>query len=219
MCPSLCHFEKERQGGRAFGDFFMVAMSLSREQRSWMVTQSWIGGHIHCRQKHRKCGGLRRECEQRAHWHLYHLNKCQRQCVLYNSFAPVPHIGDLAKKYPQADRRSLKVTSTALKSQMQLPANGDVADAKRPKDRRTDAEFSVSAWLALLLCLGLAFSYIILQRKEAPITGKANTDLWGIHTSLCTCSGCMWPIRMPGTFLFGFRFHHSAQHAVSGLFV
>lgn len=39
-----------------------------------------------------------------------------RRCVLYNSFAPVPHIGDLAKRYPQADRRSLKVTSTALKS-------------------------------------------------------------------------------------------------------
>lgn len=87
-----------------------------------MVTQYWIRGHIHCRQKHRKCGGLLREREPRAQWHLYHLNKCPpdhftaRDSVCYNSFAPVPHTGDLAKKYPRADRRSLKVTSTALKS-------------------------------------------------------------------------------------------------------
>lgn len=49
---------KEEGRGRVFGDFFMIAVSLSREQRSWMVSQYYIGEHIHCRQKHRKCGGL-----------------------------------------------------------------------------------------------------------------------------------------------------------------
>lgn len=35
----------------------------------------------------------------------------------------------------------------------------------------------LDGWLALPLGLGLAFSYIILQRTEAQITGKANTGL------------------------------------------
>lgn len=42
-------------------------------------------------------------------------------------------------------------------------------------------------WLALLLGLGLAFSYIILQRTEAQITGKANTGLWGLYVCECVC--------------------------------
>lgn len=190
-----------------------------------MVTQGWIGGHIHCRQKHRKYAGLLRECEQRAQWHLYHLNNCPpdhftaRDSMCSTKASPQCHISvTLQNSICRLTRDHERSHVPHWSLQMQLPANSDTADAKRPKDRRADAEFSVSVWLALLLCLGLAFSYIILQRKEAPITGKANADLWGMHTSLCTCSACLWPIRMPGTFLFGFRFHHLAQHAVSGEF-
>ncbi len=52
--------------------------------------------------------------------------------------------------------------------------------------------FSMSGWLALLLGLRLAFSYIILQRTEAQITGKANTGLWGLYECVCTCSPCSY---------------------------
>lgn len=47
--------------------------------------------------------------------------------------------------------------------------------------------FNVSDWLALLFGLGLAFSYIILQRTEAQITGKANTGLWGLYECVRIC--------------------------------
>lgn len=49
----------------------------------------------------------------------------------------------------------------------------------------------LAGWLALPPGLGLAFSYITLQRTEAQITGKANTGLWGMCTSLCTCCRSM----------------------------
>lgn len=117
-----------------------------------------------------------------------------------------PHTGDLAKKYVPTDRRPLRSHLQQWSLQTQLPANGDAADAKRPKDRGTDADFSVSVWLALLLCLRLAFSYIILQRKEAQITGKANTDLWSMHTSLRTCSCCMYCMYCTAHFYLGSDF-------------
>lgn len=178
-------------------------MSLSRVQRSWMVTQCQIGEHIHCRQKHGKCGGLLRHCGQKAQqiilWHLYRLNRCPP-----DRFAARDSVRSIKatywwpcekkkkqKKYLPADGRPLRSHPLHWSLQTQLPANSGTADAKRPRDGHADADFSVSVWLALLLCLGPAFSYIILQRTEAQITGKANTDLWGMHTSLCTCSCCM----------------------------
>lgn len=75
----------------------------------------------------------------------------------------------------------------------QLAVNSDTSDAKRQNSTRADrhthtgrhTHFGVSGWLTLLLGLGLAFSYIILQRTEAQITGKANTGLWGVCARVC----------------------------------
>lgn len=64
-------------------------------------------------------------------------------------------------------------------SVLQIVVNGDISDVKK----YTECAHTHLRRLALRLGLGLAFSYIILQRTEAQITGKANTDLWG----LCEC--------------------------------